>query len=189
MFFGSDTANPDNYPHFYADLQMYNVGPTAPDPAWFMRSFLSAEVAARANKWQGRNVTRWRSDEYDRLYDAAETELDPVKRAALFVKMNDLLIREVVFIPVLWRNGVSASSLPAWGWTCRAGTRPSGASRTGTGRRDARDPTGEGRTSYSNSTAAICVPVMSFSASRRPWGLMSSAGRYRDASLAWVCSS
>jgi peptide/nickel transport system substrate-binding protein len=115
VFFGSDAANPDNYPHFYADLQMYNVGPTAPDPAWFMRSFLSDEVASKANKWQGRNVTRWRSEEYDRMYEAAETELDPVKRAALFIKMNDLLIQQVVVVPVLWRNGVSASSLKLQG--------------------------------------------------------------------------
>jgi peptide/nickel transport system substrate-binding protein len=111
VFFGSDAANPDNYPHFYADLQMYTTSPTAPDPAWFMRAFLSAEVASRANKWQGRNVTRWRNDEYDRLYEAADAELDPVKRAALFIKMNDLLTQHVVVIPVLWRNGVSASSL------------------------------------------------------------------------------
>jgi peptide/nickel transport system substrate-binding protein len=110
VFFGSDAANPDNYPHFYADLQMYSTGPTAPDPAWFMRPFLSVEVASKANKWQGRNVTRWRNEEYDRMYEAADTELDPVKRAALFIKMNDLLIQHVVVIPVLWRNGVSASS-------------------------------------------------------------------------------
>ncbi len=134
VFFGSDAANPDNYPHFYADLQMYNVSPAAPDPAWFMRAFLSSEVASRANKWQGRNVTRWRNDEYDRLYEAADAELDPVKRAALFIKMNDLLIQHVVVIPVLWRNGVSASSLTAPGYgslglgyhllaSCRTGTR------------------------------------------------------------------
>jgi peptide/nickel transport system substrate-binding protein len=111
VFFGSDAGNPDNYPHFYADLQMYTTGPTAPDPAWFMRPFLSSEVASKANKWQGRNVTRWRNEDYDRLYEAADTELDPVKRAGLFIKMNDLLIQNVVVIPVLWRNGVSASSL------------------------------------------------------------------------------
>ena len=110
VFFGSDAANPDNYPHFYSDLQMYNVGLTAPDPSWFMRAFLSSEVATKANKWQGRNVTRWRNEEYDRLYEAADAELDPVKRAALFVRMNDLLIQNVVVIPVLWRNGVSASA-------------------------------------------------------------------------------
>jgi peptide/nickel transport system substrate-binding protein len=115
VFFGSDAGNPDNYPHFYADLQMYNTAPTAPDPAWFMRPFLSSEIAAKANKWQGRNVTRWRSEEYDRLYEAADGEVDPVKRAALFIAMNDLVIQNVVVIPVLWRNGVSASALKLGG--------------------------------------------------------------------------
>ena len=111
VFFGSDPANPDNYPHFYADLQMYNIGLGAPDPAWFMRSFLPTEIASKANKWQGRNVTRWRNDDYDRLYEAADGEVDPIKRAALFIRLNDLVIQEFVVIPVLWRNGVSASSL------------------------------------------------------------------------------
>ena len=111
VFFSSDPANPDTYPHFYADLQMYNLGMTQPDPQWFMRSFVSWEFAQKANKWQGRNVTRWRNDEYDRLYRAADTEVDPVKRAALYIRLNDLLIQHVVVIPVLWRNGVSASAL------------------------------------------------------------------------------
>ena len=110
VFFGSDPANPDNYPHFYADLQMYNTTMTAPDPQYFMNQFTSWEVSSKANKWQGRNVTRWRNEEYDRTYKAADVELDPVKRAALFIKMNDLVIQNVVVIPVLWRNGVSAST-------------------------------------------------------------------------------
>jgi peptide/nickel transport system substrate-binding protein len=110
VFFSSDAANPDTYPHFYADLQMYNTTMGAPDPGYFMNQFTSWEVASKENKWQGRNVTRWRSEEYDRVYRAAEVELDPVKRAALLVKMNDLVIQNVVVIPVLWRNGVSASS-------------------------------------------------------------------------------
>jgi peptide/nickel transport system substrate-binding protein len=110
VFFGSDAANPDNYPHFYADLQMLTEGPTQPDAQYFMNRFTSWEIASKANKWQGRNVTRWRSDEYDRLYRAADEEMDPVKRAAMFVRMNDLVIQNVVTIPVLWRNGVSAST-------------------------------------------------------------------------------
>jgi peptide/nickel transport system substrate-binding protein len=75
-----------------------------------MNQFVSWEVASKANKWQGRNITRWRNEEYDRAYTAADSELDPVKRAALFIKMNDLLIQNVVVIPVLWRNGASASA-------------------------------------------------------------------------------
>jgi peptide/nickel transport system substrate-binding protein len=110
VFFSSDPANADTFPHFYADLQMYNTTMTAPDPQYFMNQFCSWEIASKANKWQGRNVTRWRNEEYDRAYRAADAELDPVKRAALFVRMNDLVIQNVVVIPVLWRNGVSASS-------------------------------------------------------------------------------
>ena len=110
VFFSSDPANPDTFPHFYADLQMYNTTMTAPDPQYFMNQFCSWEIAAKANKWQGRNVTRFRNDEYDRVYKAADSELDPVKRAALFIRMNDILIQNVVVIPVLWRNGVSASA-------------------------------------------------------------------------------
>ncbi|MCI0547042.1 MAG: peptide ABC transporter substrate-binding protein [Candidatus Rokubacteria bacterium] len=111
VFFGSDVGNPDNYPHFYADLQMFTEGPTQPDPQYFMNRYVSWEVASRENKWQGRNVTRWRNEEYDRLYQSADTEMDPVKRAAMFVRMNDLVIQNAVTVPVLWRNGVSTSSL------------------------------------------------------------------------------
>jgi len=110
VFFSSDAANPDTYSHFYADLQMYNVTMNAPDPQVFMAQFVSWEIASRENKWAGRNITRFRNDEYDRLWRAAETEMDPVKRAALFIRMNDLVIANVVVIPVLWRNGVGAAS-------------------------------------------------------------------------------
>ncbi len=110
VFFSSDPANPDTYPHFYTDVQMYNTTMTQPDPELFMNQFASWEVASKENKWQGRNITRWRNGEYDRLYRAAESELDPVKRAALFIKMNDLVIQNVVVIPVVWRPRVAAIS-------------------------------------------------------------------------------
>ena len=110
VFFSSDAANPDTYPHFSADIQMYNTTMTAPDPQYFMNQFCSWEASQKANKWQGRNITRFRNDEYDRAYRAADGEVDPVKRGALFIKMNDIVIANVVVIPVLWRNGVSASS-------------------------------------------------------------------------------
>jgi peptide/nickel transport system substrate-binding protein len=109
VFFASDSANPDTYPHFYADLQMYNTT-TGADPLWGMRVFTSQEVATKDNKWSGRNITRWRSEDYDRLWKAAETEMDPVKRAALFIRMNDMVIQNAVVIPVNWRNGVAAAA-------------------------------------------------------------------------------
>jgi len=110
VFFSSDVANPDTYPHFYCDLQMYTTTMTQPDPELFMNQFCSWEAASKANKWQGRNITRWRSQEYDDNYKAGQNELDPVKRAAIFIKANDLVIKDVVVIPVVARPGVAALS-------------------------------------------------------------------------------
>ena len=110
VFFGSDLANPDNYPKFYSDIQMYNNGPDAPDPQTFMLQFTSWEVSSKDNKWQGRNITRWRNEESDRAWRAASTEMDPVKRAAYFIKMNDIIIQNVVVIPIIWRNVVAGAS-------------------------------------------------------------------------------
>ena len=109
VYFSSDAANPDTYSHFYTDLQMYNTA-IGIDPQLGMRQFVSSEVSAKENKWAGRNITRWRNEEYDRIYKAAENEMDPVKRAAMFIRMNDLLIQNVVVIPIVWRNGVGAAT-------------------------------------------------------------------------------
>jgi len=110
VYFSSDAANPDTYTHFYTDIQMYTTTMTSPDAEFFMNQFTSWEVSSKANKWQGRNITRWRSEEYDKLHKAQEAELDPVKRAALFIKMNDLVIQNIVVIPVVFRPRVAAIS-------------------------------------------------------------------------------
>jgi peptide/nickel transport system substrate-binding protein len=108
VFFSSDVANPDTYTKFYADLQMYNNGPQQPDSEVYLRQFLSTEVATKANKWQGRNITRWQNAEYDAAHKAAQVELDPVKRAALLIKCNELAVNNYVVIPVVARLGVAA---------------------------------------------------------------------------------
>jgi peptide/nickel transport system substrate-binding protein len=109
-YFSSDAANPDTVRHFYADLQMYQQLMGRPDPQLFMERFTSWQIASKENKWSLSNSGRWRSDEYDRLWRAAEGEMDPAKRAALFIKMNDLVVQNVVVIPVLWRNDATAVS-------------------------------------------------------------------------------
>ena len=105
---------------------MYTTTMTQPDPERFMRQFTHWEVASKENKWQGRNITRWRNEEYDKLYKAAETEMDPVKRAALFIKMNDLVIQNVVVIPVVFRPRVAADRQHAARASRAAGTPTSG---------------------------------------------------------------
>jgi peptide/nickel transport system substrate-binding protein len=109
VFFSADRNNPDTNVRFHADLQMYTTF-TWLDPQFFMAQFCSWEIPTRENKWSGRNITRWRNPEYDRLWRDAETEMDPVKRAALFIQMNDLVIKSRVVIPVTWRNVLHAAS-------------------------------------------------------------------------------
>ena len=108
VFFSSDVANPDTYPHFYSDLQMYTTGPGLPDPQLWLQLFLSTEASQKANKWQGRNITRWQSPEFDEAYKQVTTELDPVKRVVAIIKCNDLVISNAVVIPVVTRPAVAA---------------------------------------------------------------------------------
>ena len=109
VFFSSDVANPDTYTKFYCDLQMYNNS-SQPDPELFLRQFCSWEAATKENKWQGRNITRWQNQEYDDIHKAAQVELDPVKRAAMLIKLNELAVNNQVVIPVVARLGVAAAN-------------------------------------------------------------------------------
>jgi peptide/nickel transport system substrate-binding protein len=120
VFFSSDTANPDTYSHFYCDAQMYNTTMTQPDAGFFMNQYLSWQAATKENKWQGRNVSRWHSKEYDDIHKQADQELDAVKRAAMYIKLNDLVVADNYIQPLLRRPKVSAVAgnlkVPLSGW-------------------------------------------------------------------------
>ncbi|MBI3367108.1 MAG: peptide ABC transporter substrate-binding protein, partial [Burkholderiales bacterium] len=120
VFFSSDVANPDTYGKFWCDMQMYTTTMTQPDAERFMDQYRTLEVSSKANKWQGRNIVRYRSEEYDKLFSAAESELDPVKRVALFIRMNDMVVKDNVVIPLISRPRVRGAvlklSVPLTGW-------------------------------------------------------------------------
>jgi len=120
VYFSSDPANPDTYTKLYVDMQMFTTTMPQPDPEVFMNQYLSTEFASKANKWLGRNSTRYSNPEYDKTYLAAQSEMDPAKRAAMFVRMNDMPINDIAIIPVVYRPRTSAavSNLvaPLSGW-------------------------------------------------------------------------
>ncbi|MCL4699103.1 MAG: hypothetical protein KJ023_18960, partial [Burkholderiaceae bacterium] len=103
VFFGGDFANPDTYQKFWADMQMFTTTMTQPDPQFFMEQFITEQSAQKVNKWASRNFVRWSNKEYDDTFKAAQVELDPVKRAALFIKMNDLVVGDKHVIPLFAR--------------------------------------------------------------------------------------
>jgi len=99
------------YGKFYADMQMYTTTMTQPDPERFMDQYCSWETSSKLNKWLGRNITRYNNPEYDRLFRAAEAELDPVKRTAMFIQMNDLPVKDFTVIPLISRPRVRGANL------------------------------------------------------------------------------
>jgi peptide/nickel transport system substrate-binding protein len=113
-FFSADAGNPDTWSHFYADIQMATMS-TEPLPINHLRRWASIDperdVAQQANGWSGRNLHRWINDEYNELWTELSTEIDPGRQAELIIALNDLLIEEVVVIPLVARNAVSAKSV------------------------------------------------------------------------------
>jgi peptide/nickel transport system substrate-binding protein len=69
----------------WKDLQlMINGFVLEPDPSWATAWFTSDKIGT----W---NWERFRNEEYDRLAGQGLAELDPVKRNAIYVKMQDLM--------------------------------------------------------------------------------------------------
>jgi len=91
-------------------MEMFQIPLSQPDPSQHMRRYLSTNVATKENKWQGTNFPRWVNKDYDAAIEAAEGEMDPVKRAAHYIKANDLMFQDTVFIPAQHRLKVEAAA-------------------------------------------------------------------------------
>jgi peptide/nickel transport system substrate-binding protein len=101
IFGGSANDNTNTRRHFYADLEEFAYGNKSPDPAGYMRGWTCAEATQMANAWAGLNNSRYCNPDFDALYQASTTEMDPVKRQQLFIEMNDLLIEDVAVLPMV----------------------------------------------------------------------------------------
>ena len=80
-------------------------------PSGFMDQYKSDEISQKANKWSGRNICRYVNAEYDKLALSGESELDPVKRAAIYIKLNDMVVNEFLVIPLISRPRVRGGNL------------------------------------------------------------------------------
>ena len=110
VFFDSDPNDTRNYHHFYADLQEYANGNQSPYPGPYMESWTCAEISQKANNWSGANEMRWCSRAYDLLYHESTQELDPEKSRQLFISMNNMLVDQVVMIPLVRQADISGVS-------------------------------------------------------------------------------
>ena len=104
VFFSSDAGNPDTAAHFYTDVEMYTNGAATPDMTQYIALWTTDQIASKANQWHGNNYHRWSNSDYDALYKQLQTETDPAKRHDIIVKANDLLVSQVVVIPLVART-------------------------------------------------------------------------------------
>ena len=104
VFFSSDAGNPDTAAHFYTDVEMYTNGAATPDQTQYVALWSSDQIASKANQWHGNNYHRWSNSDYDAIYNQLKTETDTAKRRDLIIKANDLLVSQVVVIPLVART-------------------------------------------------------------------------------------
>jgi hypothetical protein len=79
------------------------LGPPFPQPRCHRNHF-----APKAHQTLNCGST---TPEFDDLYRSGEAALDPIKRAALYIEMNDLVVSKRVVIPIVHRPVVAARSL------------------------------------------------------------------------------
>lgn len=104
VFFSSDAGNPDTASHFYTDVEMYTNGSQGPDQTNYLATWTTAQIAQQSNQWHGNNYHRYSNPQYDQLYQQYKSESDPAKRDQLAIQMNDILVNDVVVIPLVART-------------------------------------------------------------------------------------
>ncbi len=104
VFFSTDVANPDTAAHFYTDVEMFTNNSQSPDFIQYLQGWTTKEIAQKSNEWRGSNYERWSNPDYDKLMGQIRGEMDPAKRASLIIQANDMLVNDVVDIPLVART-------------------------------------------------------------------------------------
>ena len=104
VYFSSDVGNPDTYRKFYCrHADVHDDHERARPRGVHAAVRLVGDRRPRTTNGRAATSPRWRNEEYDKAFRAAEGELDPVKRAALFIAMNDMVVGDPAVIPVVYR--------------------------------------------------------------------------------------
>ncbi|OUS22083.1 peptide ABC transporter [Rhodobacterales bacterium 59_46_T64] len=110
VFFGGDPGSPDTFQKFWADVEMYANNFDGTDPEAYMANWACDQAPRPETQWQGNNMPRFCSEEYEALIAKMAGTGDINKRAELAKAMNDMLMQAYVIIPLVDRGRVSAHS-------------------------------------------------------------------------------
>ncbi len=110
VFFGGDAGSPDTFQKFFADLEMYANEFDGTDPEAYMANWACEQAPRPETQWQGNNMPRFCSEEYDALVAEMAKTGELEARANLAKQMNDMLMQDYAIIPLVYRGRVSAIS-------------------------------------------------------------------------------
>jgi peptide/nickel transport system substrate-binding protein len=108
VYFSSDAGNPDTVSHFFTDVAMYTNNYEQPDPTSYLCGWATDQIAAKANNWLLANTERFSNKDFDKLCEQLRTETDEAKRKDIVLKMNDIIVEDVVNIPLVARPQVTS---------------------------------------------------------------------------------
>ncbi len=108
VFFGGDPGSPDTFQKFFADIEMYTNNFAGVDPEAYMANWRCADIPSPETQWQGNNVQRFCSEEYDALVDEMSTTVALEERGRIAKEMNDMLMQSYSIIPLIHRGSPSA---------------------------------------------------------------------------------
>jgi peptide/nickel transport system substrate-binding protein len=108
VFFGGDPGSPDTFQKFYADAEMYANTFNGTDPQAYLGNGLCGNAPSPDTQWQGENISRFCSEEYDALYDELTQTADVDERARISRELNDIMVEEGGMIPLVHRGRLSA---------------------------------------------------------------------------------
>ena len=108
VFFGGDPGSPDTFQKFFADIEMYTNNFAGVDPEAYMANWRCSEIPSPETQWQGSNMQRFCSEEYDALVDQMSQTANLDERGALAKQMNDMLMQSYSIIPLIHRGNPSA---------------------------------------------------------------------------------
>jgi peptide/nickel transport system substrate-binding protein len=101
VFFTNTAPNGAN--KFFADIEMFtNSGD--PDPTSYYTGWTCAQANGKAANWNNGGYERYCNKDFDAIIDKLRSETDQAKRNELAIQANDLLIKDVVIIPLVNRT-------------------------------------------------------------------------------------
>jgi peptide/nickel transport system substrate-binding protein len=100
-------TSPDGANHFWSDIEMFTNN-SDPDPTSYLNGWTSKQATSKANTWNAANYSRYQNPQFDTIVDNLRKETDPAKRATLIKQANDILILDVVIIPLVTRTQVTS---------------------------------------------------------------------------------